>query len=325
MSSLDLKKLTKSQLLTKCEELGILKCKSKNKEQLIELINKNSHSNTIYDNNSDSINIQNIDGLEYLKTIENNSIDLILTDPPYIISKDSGMNKHYENIKYIEENNIDYVKSEEEWEEYKKKNNIEDDEKKDDYLKYGTIYGKKYSVKTDYGDWDNNFTIEILENYIIEYYQKLKKGGTVIIFFDLWKLETLKTLLEKHKFKQVRFIEWIKTNPQPRNSKVNYLTNCREVALLAIKGSNPTFNSSYDNGIYTFPLQGGKNRFHPTQKSLHLFEALIKKHSNEGDTVLDTFLGSGTTAIACKNTNRLFKGCEISEEYFNKAIRILQC
>ena len=124
MSSLDLTKLTKSQLLTKCEELGILKCKSKNKEQLIELINKNSHSNTIYDNNSDSINIQNIDGLEYLKTIENNSIDLILTDPPYIISKDSGMNKHYENIKYIEENNIDYVKSEEEWEEYKKKNNI---------------------------------------------------------------------------------------------------------------------------------------------------------------------------------------------------------
>jgi hypothetical protein len=50
-------------------------------------------------------------------------------------------------------------------------------------------------------------------------------------------------------------------------SKVNYLTNTREIALLGVKDSNPTFNSSYDNGIYSYPLQGGKNRFHPTQKS----------------------------------------------------------
>ena len=67
-----------------------------------------------------------------------------------------------------------------------------------------------------------------------------------------------------------------------------------------------------------FPLQGGKNRFHPTQKSLSLFEDLITKHSNENDIVLDTFLGGGTTAIACKNKKRRFKGCEVSVEYFNK-------
>jgi len=113
-------------------------------------------------------------------------------------------------------------------------------------------------------------------------------------------------------------IEWIKTNPQPRNSKVNYLTNCREIALIGVKDGSPTFHSSYDNGIYSFPLQGGKNRFHPTQKSLPLFEALIQKHSNEGDVVLDTFLGGGTTAFACKNTNRKFRGCEISKEYYDQ-------
>ena len=96
------------------------------------------------------------------------------------------------------------------------------------------------------------------------------------------------------------------------------LTNCREIALLGVKDGGPTFNSSYDNAIYQFPLQGGKNRFHPTQKSLELFEALINKHSNEGDTVLDTFLGSGTTAIAARNTKRKFKGCEISKEYCDK-------
>ena len=54
------------------------------------------------------------------------------------------------------------------------------------------------------------------------------------------------------------------------------------------------------------------------QKNLKMFEELIKKHSNENDIILDTFLGSGTTAIACKNTKRKFKGCEISKEYFDK-------
>ena len=136
--------------------------------------------------------------------------------------------------------------------------------------------------------------------------------------------DSLKDMMEKHKFKQIRFIEWIKTNPQPLNSNTNYLTNCREIALLGIKGSKPTFNSKYDNGIYMYPLQGGKNRFHPTQKSLLLFEELIKKHSNENDTVLDTFLGSGTTAFACKNTKRHFKGCEISKEYYDKMVSLLE-
>jgi len=92
---------------------------------------------------------------------------------------------------------------------------------------------------------------------------------------------------------------------------------------LAIKDTKPTFNSKYDNGIYHFPLQGGKNRFHPTQKSLLLFEELIKKHSNEGDIILDTFLGGGTTAIACKNTNRKFKGCEISKDYYELIMKLI--
>jgi site-specific DNA-methyltransferase (adenine-specific) len=267
--------------------------------------------------------LKNVEGLQYLESIPNNSIDLVLTDPPYIISKETGMNIHYNNVKFNEENDIEFVKSEEEWEQYKKINNILDDSNKEKYLKYGTIYGKKYCVKTDYGSWDTEFTLEKLEQFIAEYYKKLRKGGTLIIFFDLWKIGSLKDILEKHKFKQIRFIEWIKTNPQPLNSSVNYLTNCREIALTAIKGGSPTFNSKYDNGIYMHPLQGGKNRFHPTQKSLALFEELIEKHSNPGDTVLDTFLGSGTTALASKNKGRNCKGCEISPEYFEKMMELL--
>lgn len=263
------------------------------------------------------------DGLSFMKEIENNSIDLILTDPPYIISKKTGMNEFYNTVKHNEDNNVTSVKTDEEWEEYKNNNDIHDDDNKQNYIKYGTVYGKKYSVRTDYGDWDKDFTIEILDEFIKQYYQKLKKGGTLIIFFDIWKITLLKELLEKHKFKQIRFIEWIKTNPQPINSKVNYLTNCREIALIGVKGGKPTFNSSYDNGIYNFPLQGGKNRFHPTQKSLALFEKLIEKHSNENDLVMDTFLGSGTTAIAARNTKRNFIGCEVSTEYCDKIIELL--
>jgi site-specific DNA-methyltransferase (adenine-specific) len=271
----------------------------------------------------EDIEIQNVDGLIYLSKIEKGSVDLVLTDPPYIISKDSGMNSHFKMIQENEEKGIFQIKTEEDWALYKEENGITNDEKKTNYLKYGTIYGKKYGVKTDYGDWDSEFTLDQLDRFIGEYYRVLKKGGTAILFFDLWKISYLKEIMEKHKFKQIRLLEWIKTNPQPINSKVNYLTNCREIALLGVKGGNPTFHSSYDNGIYSFPLQGGKGRIHPTQKSLPLFEALIEKHSNEGDLVLDTFLGGGTTALACKNKKRRFRGCEISKEYCDRVIKMM--
>ena len=277
--------------------------------------------------NNITIDIQNKDGLEYLSTIDNNSIDLVLTDPPYITSTETGMGNLHKQIKENKEKGIEYVKTEEEWEsvkdKYKDKEKMSEETMKQNFMKYGSIFGSKYSVQTEYGDWDTNFTMEILDNFIGEYYKKLKKGGTIIIFFDLWKITPLKELMEKHKFKQIRFIEWIKTNPQPLNSKTNYLTNCREMALLGVKGGKPTFNSSYDNGIYRYPIQGGKKRFHPTQKSLPLFEELIRKHSKEGGIVLDTFLGSGTTAIASKNTKRNFMGCEVSKEYYDKLMELV--
>jgi len=276
-----------------------------------------------------SITIKNKDGLKLLKKIEDNSIDLILTDPPYIISKDSGMDKLY---KKIQQNDGQNMKTEDDWNKYKQTLNKPKEEieqgfgkgwSKENYIKYGHIQGKKYATKTQFGEWDNEFTMEILDKFIEQYYKKLRKGGTMIMFFDIWKITTLKEIMEKHKFKQIRFIEWIKTNPQPINSKINYLTNCREIALLGIKGSKPTFNSKYDKGIYEFPMASGKNKFHPTQKNIDLFIELIKKHSNEGDLVMDTFLGGGTTAIASKITKRNFIGCEINKEYYDKIKKII--
>ena len=289
-----------------------------------------SEQNILISNSEENnaFKIENKEGMEFLKTVKNNSVDLILTDPPYITSTKTGMGELYKTIKNNEKLGIKNIKTEEDWEKvkhkYMDKEKMSEEKMKENYIKYGSIYGKKYSVQTEYGDWDTNFTMEKLDGFIGEYYKKLRKGGTLILFFDLWKITPLKEIFEKYKFKQLRFIEWIKTNPQPLNSSRNYLTNCREIALLGVKGGKPTFNSKYDNAIYQFPLQGGKNRFHPTQKSLPLFEELINKHTNEGDLVMDTFLGSGTTAFACKNTNRQFIGCEMSKEYYQKMTDIMK-
>ena len=136
--------------------------------------------------------------------------------------------------------------------------------------------GQNIVTKTKYGKWDENFTLDMLEEFIQIYYKKLRKGGTMIMLFDIWKITPLKELLEKYKFKQIRFIEWIKTNPQPLNQSVNYLTNSREIMLVGVKGSKPTFNSKYDNGlydneIYQFPIQGGEKTIFVLHKNLYLY------------------------------------------------------
>lgn len=229
-------------------------------------------------NKKPEIKIFNEDCLIFLRPIKSNSIDLILTDPPYEISRTTGFRSVVNGV-------------------------------------------QRFAVSMDFGEWDYDF--KGLDEVIKEFYRVLKKGGTLIIFYDLWKISYLVRLLEEVKFKQLRFIEWVKTNPVPINSKVNYLTNAREIALTATKQGNPTFHSEYDKGIYSFPIYHGKNRCHPTQKPLDLFEDLIKKHSNEGDLVLDCFLGSGTTALASKNTNRNFVGCEIDIKFYRKSIKIV--
>jgi len=136
---------------------------------------------------------------------------------------------------------------------------------KNNYMKYGSIY-KEF-------------------HFLYHYYRVLKNGGTLIIVFDIWKITPLKEVMEQIGFKQIRFIECLNTS------------ECREIALLGIKKSKPTFNSKYDNAIYNYS----------SEDKLALYETLITKHSNEDDIVLDTFLESGFTEIATKNTKRNYK------------------
>ena len=216
----------------------------------------------------------------------------------------------FEYLKGIKDNSVDLALIDPPYEVSRKTNFMS-----------GEAKGKKSDklrVSMDFGDWDSGFTG--LDIVIKEIYRVLKRGGTLICFYDLWKITTLREYFENANFKQIRFIEWVKTNPVPLNSKINYLTNAREVAVVGVKGSKPTFHSEYDNGIYEYPICHEKGRFHPTQKPLVLVEDLIVKHSNEGDLVLNCFAGSGTVAVAAYNQGRNFIGCELSKEYYEKSI-----
>lgn len=80
-----------------------------------------------------------------------------------------------------------------------------------------------------------------------------------------------------------------------------------------------TRTHKYPKTILRFSNASQKGKIHPTQKPVALFEYLIKTYTNEGETVLDNCMGSGTTAIACLNTNRNYIGFELDETYFNLA------
>ncbi len=85
-----------------------------------------------------------------------------------------------------------------------------------------------------------------------------------------------------------------------------------------------TYNEKYPKTIIEFSNANNKNKIHPTQKPVELFEYLIKTYTNEGDLVLDNTAGSGTTAIAAENTGRKWVCIEQNEEYATKAVERIQ-
>ncbi len=142
---------------------------------------------------TNTLTIKNQEGLEFLETIESNSIDLILTDPPYIISHETGMDKWMDHVNEVDDVGID-IRTEAQWEQFLTDNENKKlhEDSKHNYLRYGSIYGKKYAVRTDYGEWDSGFTLEGMNQFIKEYYRVLRPGGTCIVFFDIWKITPLK-------------------------------------------------------------------------------------------------------------------------------------
>lgn len=168
----------------------------------------------------------------------------------------------------------------------------------------------------DFGKWDYGFDVT---SYLSEAYRVLKNGGSLVTF-NSWKLiSDVNVGGNAVGFETKDLIRFEKSNPMPRNRDRRYISDY-EVAIWFVKPkARWTFNrqdEKYQRPKFVHSIDKG---LHPTQKSLGLMTDLINIHSNNGDVVLDCFMGSGSTGVACVNTNRKFIGIELDPDYFKIA------
>ncbi len=129
-------------------------------------------------------------------------------------------------------------------------------------------------------------------------------------------IDFFKQEFEKY-FKFKNILIWVKNNWTAGDLKGAYAKKT-EFILFGSKGRH-ILNGKRNSDVLSFKRVVGKKQLHQNQKPVDLLEFLIKKSSNEGDTVLDCFMGSGSTGVACVNTNRNFIGIELDNDYFNIA------
>jgi site-specific DNA-methyltransferase (adenine-specific) len=238
--------------------------------------------------------LENTDCIKYLKKLKSNSIDLILTDPPYFIGFDGG--KGWDSQWKTE---VEYLNWCEEW-------------TKECFrvLKPNRMFAVFGTFKTD-----------TFIKYKLEILNKIKeaKPQNEIIWSYNWGGRSKQNFARKHEYiwcysKGDEFLFNADSVMIERKQKINIRTgklhNDGTIPTCVWEKNNHTKSKEYVN-------------WHPTQKPFAILERIIKAYTNKNDKVLDIFSGSGSTMIACKNTNRIFLGCELSKEYYKKSIKRL--
>ena len=114
-----------------------------------------------------------------------------------------------------------------------------------------------------------------------------------------------------------RILVWEKTNPSPMNGENIWLSGIELCVYGKKKGA--TFNEFCKNTVFRYKIVN--NAIHTTQKPVDLFRRFVLASSNKNDLVLDPFIGSGTTAIACIKEKRHFIGFELDKNYFDLATK----
>ena len=178
-------------------------------------------------------------------------------------------------------------------------------------IPYGKVNRKHGSLrKLDKGKADIiTFDLDI---FVSELARVTK--GSIYIFCGTEQVSNIREILVQNKM-STRLCIWEKTNPSPMNGDKIWLSGI-ECCVFG-RFPNATFNEHCKNTVFRYPC--GRNKLHPTQKPLELIEKLVLASSNEGDTVLDPCMGSGTTGVACKKNNRKFIGIEMDREFYNIA------
>ena len=206
------------------------------------------------------INLLHGDCFELLQDIPDESIDMVLTDPPYGMNFQSEYRKH----------------------------------------KYEKIMG----------DSD----LAWLDDFVNEIYRVSKPNTAHYVFCSFHHIDKFKQAIER-KFKIKNILTWVKNNTSMGDLKGDFAPKT-EFIIFFHKGRR-LINGKRDPNVLEFKKT--RNELHPTQKPVDMTEYMIGKFSDEGDVILDPFMGSGTTGVACKNTNRIFIGMELDETYFNIA------
>lgn len=184
-----------------------------------------------------------------------------------------------------------------------------------------------------------------------QYNRIIKKNGAIVLFgnepfssalrisniknykYD-WKWDKVKPSgFQIAKYKPMSRIEDIMIFTK-ENEKVNYYPimvdreKIKKSKVYSSSNSNPlkyndgkerTYTQKYPQNLLQISNANQKGKIHPTQKPVTLFEYLIRTYTNEGETVMDNCIGSGTTAIACINTNRNYIGFELDKKYYDIA------
>lgn len=175
----------------------------------------------------------------------------------------------------------------------------------------------------DFGEWDKGFD---LFSYIEGLPRILSKDGSVIIFNDWKNIGEIAKYCEQVGFVIKDLLRWEKSNPMPRNTDRRYVTDYEVAVWVTIPKAKWVFNKqsdTYDRPCYRGGLTPASEKVgHTTQKPVKYMEELVKTHSNENQTVLDLFMGSGSTIKAANNLGRNAIGIEMGHcekkghEYF---------
>ena len=214
------------------------------------------------------------DCLELMRGMGTESIDLIVTDPPYKVAT-GGVPNETNNV-ILNKNRPKGILSE---------------------------HSQLIKIIPKFSDW------------IPECYRVLKNGSHAYFMINSSNLIELANGIEKAGFKIHNILTWKKNNCTPSQF---YMKNC-EFVIFCRKGKAKYINNIGDSKtVHEFNNISGK-KVHPTEKPIELMKFYIENSSEENDTVLDPFMGSGSTGVACVNTFRNFIGIEIDENYFNIA------
>ena len=228
------------------------------------------------------VNLYNDDCLNVFKTINDNSIDLIVSDIPYKIVS-GGCIKDPAKIRATK-----FV-----GDMLDRRNPAGHD-----LIKSGKIF--KYN--------DIKFS-----EFLPSLYRILKDDSHCYLMVNGRNLNELQNEAEKVGFKYQNLLVWDKGNATPNK----WYMNACEFILFLRKGKAKNINNLGSKTILSVP--NVRNKMHPTEKPIELMQILIENSSNENDTVLDPFMGCGSTGIACLNTNRNFVGIELDKSYFEIA------